>query len=100
MSRPVEAAGVVPKLKDVVEIPLNHGGSKVRFHTFDNLDREHLLILFGERQAYSPLVRIHSECLTGDVFGSLRCDAVTNLRHPWNGCLAKVDTCGRRSDTS
>jgi len=31
------------------------------------------------RKAKSPLVRVHSECLTGDVFGSLRCDCGEQL---------------------
>ena len=36
---------------------------------------EHIALTIGEWQPEEPvLVRIHSECLTGDVFGSLRCD--------------------------
>lgn len=45
------------------------------------IDREHVAVAFGgwaEQQA--PLVRIHSECLTGDVFGSARCDCGPQLR--------------------
>lgn len=52
------------------------------FKTFvmvDDADRkEHLALVFGDpeslRSGPPPLVRIHSECLTGDVFGSRRCD--------------------------
>jgi GTP cyclohydrolase II len=33
----------------------------------------------GEVHSVSPLVRIHSQCLTGDVFGSLRCDCRQQL---------------------
>jgi GTP cyclohydrolase II len=42
---------------------------------------EHLAILVGrpERQA-APLARIHSECFTGDLLGSLRCDCGVQLR--------------------
>lgn len=37
--------------------------------------REHLAVVFSDALAQSsPLVRIHSECLTGDVFRSARCD--------------------------
>ena len=39
---------------------------------------EHLLISLKNNQEI-PLVRIHSECLTGDVFGSLRCDCQQQL---------------------
>jgi len=61
-----------------------------RVYTFDNLvdGREHLAIGLGDRvasaraggHAAAPLVRPHSECLTGDVFGSWRCDCGAQLR--------------------
>jgi GTP cyclohydrolase II len=42
--------------------------------------RESLVALvMGDIQAAPPLVRIHSQCLTGDVFGSLRCDCRLQL---------------------
>lgn len=45
--------------------------------------REHLALVRGDLEAlptsYAPLVRIHSECLTGDVFGSRRCDCGPQL---------------------
>ena len=40
---------------------------------------EHLALVLGEPSA-APLVRLHSECLTGDVFGSARCDCGPQLR--------------------
>lgn len=36
-------------------------------------------LIMGELAAQPPLVRIHSQCLTGDVFGSLRCDCRQQL---------------------
>jgi GTP cyclohydrolase II len=43
--------------------------------------KEHLALALGDvRNADVPLVRAHSECLTGDVFGSLRCDCGPQLR--------------------
>ncbi len=36
-------------------------------------------LIMGDIQAAPPLVRIHSQCLTGDVFGSLRCDCRLQL---------------------
>ena len=42
---------------------------------------EHLALVFGDAGAWDvPLVRMHSECLTGDVFGSVRCDCGPQLR--------------------
>ena len=38
-----------------------------------------MALVMGEVHAGSPLVRIHSQCLTGDVFGSLRCDCRQQL---------------------
>lgn len=40
--------------------------------------REHLALVKGKLDG-QPLVRVHSECLTGDVFGSLRCDCGAQL---------------------
>ena len=42
--------------------------------------REHVALVIGERSAeHTPLVRLHSECLTGDVLGSLKCDCGPQL---------------------
>jgi 3,4-dihydroxy 2-butanone 4-phosphate synthase / GTP cyclohydrolase II len=40
---------------------------------------EHAILKFGAQFKTDPLVRIHSECLTGDVFGSKRCDCGSQL---------------------
>jgi len=42
--------------------------------------REHLAFALGDRRGGVPLIRPHSECLTGDVFGSQRCDCGPQLR--------------------
>ncbi|WP_405960895.1 GTP cyclohydrolase II [Streptomyces sp. NBC_00024] len=43
--------------------------------------QEHLAIVLGDpAPGAAPLVRLHSECLTGDVFGSARCDCGPQLR--------------------
>lgn len=52
----------------------------------DDVDgKEHLVLVRGDPSAWTdsrgPLVRIHSECLTGDVFGSRRCDCGAQLDH-------------------
>ena len=41
--------------------------------------REHVALIVGARGNGPPLVRLHSECLTGDVFGSLKCDCGPQL---------------------
>jgi GTP cyclohydrolase II len=40
---------------------------------------EAVALVMGEVQSSVPLVRVHSQCLTGDVFGSLRCDCRQQL---------------------
>lgn len=57
-------------------------GSGFRIRVFKNLldDSEHLVLQKGEIDPAVPtLVRVHSECMTGDVFGSLRCDCGPQL---------------------
>ncbi|CAN2212282.1 bifunctional 3,4-dihydroxy-2-butanone 4-phosphate synthase/GTP cyclohydrolase II protein [Candidatus Nanopelagicaceae bacterium] len=41
---------------------------------------EHAILKFDTNKSAKPLVRIHSECLTGDVFGSKRCDCGPQLQ--------------------
>ncbi len=41
---------------------------------------EHVALVVGAFGGRPPLVRLHSECLTGDVFGSLKCDCGPQLR--------------------
>jgi 3,4-dihydroxy 2-butanone 4-phosphate synthase/GTP cyclohydrolase II len=64
------------------KIPTRWGG-EFRLIAYDNdLDnKEHLAFVKGDiRPDDAILVRVHSECLTGDVFGSMRCDCGEQLR--------------------
>ncbi len=45
----------------------------------DGKPEEAVALVMGDVDASPPLVRIHSQCLTGDVFGSLRCDCRQQL---------------------
>ena len=42
-------------------------------------NQEHIALIHGEISQENTLVRVHSECLTGDSFGSLKCDCGTQL---------------------
>jgi GTP cyclohydrolase II len=44
-----------------------------------NKEEEAVALVMGDVRSAPPLVRIHSQCLTGDVFGSLRCDCREQL---------------------
>ncbi|MER6691656.1 GTP cyclohydrolase II [Streptomyces minutiscleroticus] len=69
-----------------VRVPLRfHDGYAVdaELVTFHGLadGREHVAVVLGDPAPGAvPLVRLHSECLTGDVFGSARCDCGPQLR--------------------
>jgi GTP cyclohydrolase II len=45
----------------------------------DRRKEEAVVLVMGDIHSQPPLVRIHSQCLTGDVFGSLRCDCRQQL---------------------
>ncbi len=64
------------------QLPTEYGTFKliVYENSIDNL--AHLALVMGEFEENEPvLVRVHSECLTGDVFDSLRCDCGNQLHH-------------------
>jgi len=77
-----------------VDLPLQVGGGEqvvARIVSFDGLSdgREHVALALAE-PARVPLVRLHSECLTGDVLGSERCDCGPQLRE----ALARIHEVG------
>jgi 3,4-dihydroxy 2-butanone 4-phosphate synthase/GTP cyclohydrolase II len=64
-------------------LPTRFGDFKVLAYRNSLDDGEHLALIVGDLTANDgrpPLVRVHSECLTGDVLGSLRCDCGTQLQ--------------------
>ena len=60
-------------------MPTVHG--EFRAYVFESLmtGMQHLALVRGDVASGAPLVRVHSECLTGDVMGSLRCDCGEQL---------------------
>ncbi|MGY8645303.1 MAG: GTP cyclohydrolase II [Candidatus Poseidoniales archaeon] len=61
-------------------LPTESGNFRISI-TSDNQGFEHsLLYVEGFYNSINPLVRIHSECLTGDAFGSLKCDCGSQLK--------------------
>ncbi len=76
-------AGVpAPALRRSVRIAVGPDGALADFMTFKDLadPAEHVALGFGAWREQAVLnVRLHSECLTGDVFGSARCDCGAQL---------------------
>lgn len=61
-------------------LPTQYGIFDVHLYRSETDNHEHVALVKGEISASTPvLVRVHSECLTGDVFGSVRCDCHDQL---------------------
>ncbi len=61
-------------------MPTTHGDFKLMSYTQKSSGEEHLAMVKGEwTEDEAVLVRVHSSCLTGDVFGSCRCDCGPQL---------------------
>ncbi len=65
-------------MSKIASLPTKFGTFKIQ--SFKEGDKEHLAI-FKEPYHDSPIVRIHSECLTGDALGSLKCDCGDQLNY-------------------
>jgi 3,4-dihydroxy 2-butanone 4-phosphate synthase/GTP cyclohydrolase II len=67
--------------KVTVDLPSKHGSFKLHLYenTLDPNDNPIALVKGEMREDEPILVRVHSECLTGDVFGSMRCDCGDQL---------------------
>ena len=77
-----ESSTLSCRVRNIVSIPLDGFEKPASFISFHDLndDREHVAIGLGDwKNVDVPLVRLHSECLTGDVFGSQKCDCGPQL---------------------
>ena len=82
------------RIERVVEtrLPTEHGDFTAVGYRTDVDGAEHVALVFGELgDGADVLVRVHSECLTGDVFGSVRCDCGPQL----DAALQRVAAAGR-----
>jgi len=64
------------EISEVANLPTKHGIFMIQ--TFKEHHKEHLAI-FTQKLSDAPIVRVHSECLTGDALGSLKCDCGDQL---------------------
>jgi 3,4-dihydroxy 2-butanone 4-phosphate synthase/GTP cyclohydrolase II len=73
-------------------LPTRAGEFQCRIYRSTLDDKEHLALVVGEvSTGEPPLVRVHSECLTGDVLHSMRCDCGDQLQH----CMEEMQREGR-----
>lgn len=75
-----------------IDMPTDYGTFQLNlYQSTINPSEQHLALVKGEIDADTPiLVRVHSECLTGDVFGSRRCDCGNQL----HTALGQIDQAG------
>jgi len=84
-------------------IPTTAGEFQLYLYTSDQDDKEQLALVLGDvKGKTNVLVRVHSECFTGDVLGSLRCDcgeqlnrAIQMIAHKGEGVLIYLRQEGR-----
>ncbi|MBA3025358.1 MAG: GTP cyclohydrolase II [Sulfurimonas sp.] len=65
-------------ISEVANLPSRFGDFKVK--AFKEGNKEHLVV-YTEATSEVPVVRVHSECLTGDAIGSLKCDCRDQLEY-------------------
>jgi 3,4-dihydroxy 2-butanone 4-phosphate synthase/GTP cyclohydrolase II len=84
-------------------LPTDHGEFRIIGYKNDVDEHEHVALIHGEVAGQeNVLVRMHSKCLTGDVFGSLRCDcgpqleaAMRRIVEEGRGVIVYLDQEGR-----
>ena len=85
------------------QLPTKHGEFRIRVFHEEATGLDHVALLLGDMGGPDPvLVRVHSECLTGDAFNSLRCDCGPQLEAAMKliqdvgwGCLVYLRQEGR-----
>jgi GTP cyclohydrolase II len=99
----------VPEIYEIDDVPADarlpteHGDFRIKVFHEDETGLDHVALLLGEMRGPDPvLVRVHSECLTGDAFGSQRCDcgaqldsALRQIQDVGWGCLVYLRQEGR-----
>jgi 3,4-dihydroxy 2-butanone 4-phosphate synthase/GTP cyclohydrolase II len=75
------AAPADPAVRFEVEttVPTTHGSFRMRAYHDRRTGADHVAIVSGDPAAEGALVRVHSECLTGEAFGSLKCECGPQL---------------------
>ncbi|MFN7313972.1 MAG: bifunctional 3,4-dihydroxy-2-butanone-4-phosphate synthase/GTP cyclohydrolase II [Bacteroidota bacterium] len=86
-----------------VEMPTKHGQFELIAYQQKDNDQEHLVLKKGTWNENEPvLVRVHSSCITGDIFHSMRCDcgdqlekAMEMIEHEGKGVVVYINQEGR-----
>jgi 3,4-dihydroxy 2-butanone 4-phosphate synthase/GTP cyclohydrolase II len=76
-----EISAVSIALISQAQLPTEFGLFKSLVFQNSSTNESHFVLLMDTDLSNKPIVRFHSECLTGDVFGSVRCDCKAQLNH-------------------
>ena len=101
-NRPVDLIEIDDVPADA-RLPTAHGEFRIRVFHEDTTGLDHVALTLGDMNGPDPvIVRVHSECLTGDSFSSLRCDcgpqldaAMEQIQEVGWGCLVYLRQEGR-----
>jgi 3,4-dihydroxy 2-butanone 4-phosphate synthase/GTP cyclohydrolase II len=69
---------------ETIPFPNKFGEFQLYIFRSEILKQEHMAMVKGDLKSGRPLVRVHSECFTGDIFGSFRCDCGDQLADSMN----------------
>lgn len=79
--------------EEVIQLPTDYGDFSLHLYRSTVDGEHHLALVKGDPAAAAdPLVRVHSECLTGDIFGSRRCDCGSQLHQAMQ--MIEKEGCG------
>jgi 3,4-dihydroxy 2-butanone 4-phosphate synthase/GTP cyclohydrolase II len=93
IKRPRRAPAPTIERVATARLPTEYGGFRIYGYRSLVSDEEFVALALGELRADRPtLARIHSQCLTGDVFGSVRCDCGRQLHEAMR--LIAEEGCG------
>ncbi len=73
------------------DLPTKYGHFKIYGYVNKLTGQEHVALVKDDGSSKIPLVRVHSECLTGDIFHSLKCDCNSQL----HGALKMIENHGK-----
>jgi 3,4-dihydroxy 2-butanone 4-phosphate synthase/GTP cyclohydrolase II len=81
VAEPIPSDDSVSRIRFEAEakMPSTHGAFKVRGYYDTKTTAEHVAIIAGEPKHENVLVRMHSECITGEAFGSKKCECGPQL---------------------
>jgi 3,4-dihydroxy 2-butanone 4-phosphate synthase/GTP cyclohydrolase II len=91
LNRPPAVSGGEVEIDVRTPLPSKHGRFEIVLFSHRPSGEQHLAIVQERAPDAVPLVRLHSECATGDLFGSLRCDCGPQL----DAALERLGACDR-----